>query len=356
MENIIVTTMPIKPQPKTNIGMCFAPLISEVVAKNLGCKSILSTNLLHSYKNENELLPVYTKTLEELGIEYDHLFVDKEHADILLDCIKELIKQKKVVEKESTVLSCPCGKVDIIEQGVRKFDNGDLYTKQGNSIYCKLCGGECKPHSRTDLYLYLDYNEKYDVNIIPNFLNLDFSHFYKSLPGKYILVSKNRDTGYKVKALSGNEYNLDIDLLWMNYIQCFDEENQILIASNHQLFEMFILNYINNISSKKNLSFIATPYMNKTALDIFSELEKFNDELYKKIALLYTLKWKNKNCDWDSTIFKDVGRLGKENRIELYEIITNGFNEEINDINKYINDYLLWHISMQKNIKTLKRK
>lgn len=356
MENIIVTTMPIKPQPKTNIGMCFAPLVSEIVAKNLECKSILSTNLLHSYKNENEFLPVYTKTLEEFGIEYDELFVDKEHVDILLECINELIKQKKIVEKENTVLSCPCGKVDIIEQGIRNFDSGDLYIKQGNNIYCKLCGGKCKLHSRTDLYLYLDYNGIYNVDIIPNFLNLDLSHFYKSLPGNYILVSKNRETGYKIKALSGNEYNLDIDLLWMNYIQCFNEENQILIASNHQLFEMFILNYINNISGEKNLNFIATPYMNKTELDIFYELNKFDDELYKKIALLYTLKWKNKNCDWDSTIFKGVARLGNENRIDLYEIITSGFTEDINDITKYINDYLLRHISMQKNIKTLKRR
>jgi len=356
MNNLLVTTMPIKPQAKTNIGMCFSPLISEVVAKSLNVKNVLSTNTLHSYINNKELISIYTQTLNEFGITYDNLFIDEENIEVLLDCVNQLIKQKNIVERENVVLNCPCGKVDIIKEGIRNFNGGDLYIRKDNNIYCRLCGMECKPTLRKDLYFYLDPNVNCKVNIIPSFLESDFFHFYKNMPGNYLLISKSRDTGYKIKALSGNEYNLDIDFLWMNYVQCFNEDNQIIIASNHQLFEMFILNYINNSFGKKKLSFIATPYINKTNLDIYSELARFDDVLYKKIVLLYTLKWKKKNCDWDETIFKGIAKLGRKNRIALYNIITNEFDKCTNNLNEYVNNLLVSHISMQKNIKALKKK
>ena len=230
-----------------------------------------------------------------------------------------------------------------------------MYIKKDEDFFCKSCGEKCEYILRKDLYLYIDPNIDYEVHITPKFLSSDLEHFYKNFLNSYLLVSKNRNTGYQVKSLSSNLYNIDIDMLWMNYIQCFDEKNQILIASNHQLYEMFILNYINNIFGTKNLSFIATPYMNKTDLDIYFELDKIDDILYKKLALIYSLKWRKKNCDWDKTIFKGISKLGGANREILYNIITGEFEDYKGDLDNYINELLTNHIVMQKNIKTLRK-
>ena len=199
-------------------------------------------------------------------------------------------------------------------------------------------------------------------------------------------------------------------MLWMMFNQIEESKNQILIASNHQLYEMFISNYINNIFGNKNLHFIATPYLTnnenidladkilskenpiykKLSIPIRNENQfirycplciKEHNEIYfdilpqikelsfcpihkcrflntsinvKKLSILYSLKWKYKTLNWNNGILELLNKLTSEELIELYNIILNlSYNEQA-CIDNIINN-LLTDINLNKNIKTLKR-
>ena len=59
MENITVTTMPIKPYEKINIGLMIAPTLVDIIGPIIKCKKVLSFNLLHSFDNKVPVLSNY---------------------------------------------------------------------------------------------------------------------------------------------------------------------------------------------------------------------------------------------------------------------------------------------------------
>lgn len=85
--------------------------------------------------------------------------------------------------------------------------------------------------------------------------------FIRNFNNSDILVSKNRNTGYVIDTLSG-PFNIDVDFVWSNYFKLYDNPKQIYIASNHQLFLIFLMNYLAEKTSNKELVFIANPYLN----------------------------------------------------------------------------------------------
>ncbi len=354
---IIVTTLPIKPQEQISIGMCIAPFLMDVISKNLNCMSIFSVNLLHSYDFKDLVLKNYIDELKEMNINYDSIFIDKKNVEKLLEIIQSMITLGKIEERNETVLRCSCGKVDIIKNGIRNFDSqGDVYYKQNNKIICKHCNTECREYQEDGLYLKLEENIDDKLKIYPSFLFNATNHFSKQYKGKYYLISKRRNTGYYV-IYGDKKYNIDIDFLWMNYINLFNFDKQIIIASTHQLFEMYLINYINQMWHKKDLYFVATPYIrNNSKLDldnIFSQ----EDIIFKKLCILYTLKWKSNEVNWENSILKGIRRLNDNQRKMLYDYIITTCQKTSNiELLNYLNNLFNDHINYQRNLKLVKEK
>ena len=354
MKDLIVTTLPIKPQYETLVGMCIAPVISEIVGKTFNASNVISINLLHSYEDKDKNCAKYIDGIKNVGIKFDDIFIDKEHLTELKKIIYDLYENKYIVEMINKVYRCKCGKIDISANGIRDFNNGDLYYKKNNKIYCTSCASECAEYNEPGLYIYLDPKVNDYTSITPNFLKSDLNHFNKSFKGSYILISKSRKTNCTLETNNGI-YNIDNDFIWMNYIQCFNEKNQILIASNHQLYEMYILNYINAMFYNKNLNFIATPYMKKPDFNIEENFDLNSDKYYKKLCLIYSLKWKNKSCNYDRSLFKFIKKLNVDNRRILFDYISQNI-ENITTIEEELNKLFMKDINIQNNINELKRK
>ena len=66
-ENIVIATMPIKPQDKTNLGMYIAPTIMDVVGEKLECRKVFSMNLLNTYKDKSNCKDIYLQDIERNG-------------------------------------------------------------------------------------------------------------------------------------------------------------------------------------------------------------------------------------------------------------------------------------------------
>jgi len=258
--NIVVATMPIKPQDKTNLGMYISPTIMDVVGDKLDCKKVFSMNLLNTYKDKNKAKDIYLNDIQRNGIKYDELLLDSSYTNELLSIILTMIETDIVSPRELEVTRCTCGKVDILSESIQNEHLGKLYKRDKDKIICKECGSICRKYKENVLVLNLKDNVDDKVNLIPSFLKNDTNHLSKIFKGSQILVSKQRNTGYKI-TYKGKTYNIDIDFIWSNYFKLFKEENQILIASNHQVYQMYIMNYLSKISSNKNISFIAHPYI-----------------------------------------------------------------------------------------------
>lgn len=354
MDNLIMT-LPIKPQSKTNIGMLIAPTLMNVLSDISLNKSMMCFNLLHSYQNKDDNLQEYINELKKQKIKYDEIFIDKNRINDLLEIIEKLKFQGVIRKEQQTIFRCPCGRIDILEQALHDIEFGKLYYELNGKYFCKCCKQECKPYN--EFVLTFNFSKDIDdsINIVPTYLKNETMHFTKIFKGNKILISKKRNTGYQL-VFDNEIFNIDIDFIWLNYFQLFLEKNKIIVASNHQVFQMYLLNYINRIVKNDNISFIASPYMNNN-LNAKIEFDNKTDEYYKKLFILYNLSWKNKSCNWSQSVISYLNKINEDDRKKLYYAILNQsrvISKNIdNDI--YLEKILTKCANMQNNLNYVKK-
>ena len=350
MNDELIMTLPIKPQQKIKIGLCVAPLLTEVLKNTTSTKNIIAVNLLNTYDKKDEFLKTYLQKLKDLDISSDELFIDKDNIDILMDCIEEMIDLNIIIEKECDIYRCECGRVDTVSHSLRTYDANTLYYEKDGKYYCKVCNNELKIQKQKNLFIHLDEDANTSIQIFPNHFKNSCINFDKQFKGMDYLVSKNRDTGYKINH-NGTIYNIDIDALWMNYINCFSNKSEIIVASNHQIFEMYLINYLNRMYKNKDLHFLATPYLVTKDRTIESRFDEMR-ALESKLNLLFSLKWKNPDSTYNINAMDYISKLSDAQLLELYDII----NMEVsgNDIDDTVKKVVLDNINYQKVLKRRK--
>lgn len=354
MNDLMITTMPIKPYEKINIGLMIAPTLCDILGSILNCKKVLAFNLLHSFEDKNVDLKKYIENIKNFNIRYNEIIKDTENVEKYLKKIEELYKKGIISINRGKILKCDCGKVEMLKTSVKYNKNGELYYWNDGKIICKFCEKECKEYVQNNLLLDIKKEYCKDISISPIFSKNEIKDLSNKFINKGILISKNRQNNYYIQ-IEGQKYYIDIDMLWMMFNQVEESKNQILIASNHQLYEMFISNYINNIFNNKNIHYIATPYLTNNENINFSEkIFSKDNEIYKKLCILYSLKWKHKTLNWNNGILEILNKLNDTDLNELYNFIINLPYDTNANVESVINNFLD-NINLNNNIKVLKR-
>lgn len=352
-DEMIISTLPIKPQKSTNIGMMIAPTIMDYVGDVLEIEKNIGFNILHTYDDKTESLSNYLEYVKYSGINYDNIFIDKDHADKLLEIVADMVKNKHIIESEKEIIRCECGKVDMISSNNK---HGKLFELKDGKTFCKHCGKECVKKKE----LCLTYNtgkKKNGISIAPLFLKKDVDELENNFLDEEILVSKARNTGYSIQ-IENRKYNIDVDFLWSNYFKLYNNSSQIYIASNHQLFNMYLMNNIAKNTSLINLSFIASPYLDLDLNEAKRQYELRKLKEYKSLLILYNLKWKNKNCHWADSTTQYLSTLSDTKLVNLYKSMIISSREEDSEkllLDSYLNQTLNNKTNMQNNIKTMKK-
>lgn len=353
----VVMTMPIKPQKETNIGMYIAPTLMNVLSDILVCDNTMAINLLNTYKDKTEELSIFLNDLNRQGIKYKNLFIDNEHTEEILLLVEKLVSDGLIQKSYEEVFRCDCGKVDMLKQGINPSVN-KLYYEKNNIYYCKDCNTICKSFKEEVLTLALPKDIDDSLLIVPTFLKNDANHLSKTFKGSKLLVSKQRETGHQI-LVNIKTFNIDVDFIWTNYFRLFDNEQIIMLASNHQTYQMYLLNYLNKIISGNEICFIANPYMNQSKnLNPLEAYEKTSDEIYKKLFILYNLKWRKKNCEWSNSTIDYLSNISTTRRNNLYKVIQDcgkKFDESKMPIDLYLESILHKGINMQTNIPESKK-
>lgn len=354
-DNTVVATLPIKPQETTNIGMLLAPTIMDFIGNVYEAKRVISINTLNTYHEKDSQINTYLSSIDKNKINYDSILIDKDRADELIEIIDKLYKSGFLQVKRKNVIRCDCGKVDILEEAI-DVNNAKLYRKKDEKMYCNSCNSMCKHSIEKVLVFKLDDKQDDTIMISPNFLQKDIRGISNSFRGREILVSKKRDTGYNLDTINGL-FNIDIDFMWSNYFNLFEEENQILLASNHQLLIMYLMNYLARTTSNKKITFVANPYIRGDLSKRLAQYEEKESASYKKLFILYNLRWGQKDCTWSDTIIDYINGISQTKLDNLYKaMIMNAMDIiDSNSIDKQINDILVRTTNMQNNIKVMKK-
>ena len=257
----------------------------------------------------------------------------------------------KVKTKEK--IRCECGRVDMLCESI---NNEKLYTKQNGKIICNHCGKKCKKYQEKSLVLEIK-DEAIIPSICPLFLEKEIKELSKTFKNNDILISKNRNTGFKIDTHDGM-FNIDVDFIWSNYFNLIKEQNQIYVASNHQLFTMYFMNYLATISSNKKLSFIANPYLKMNLKNVKIQYEKSLLKEYKALLILYNLRWHNKNCIWSDSIANYLTGISETKIKNLYKSMILNASKLINSnakLEENLYSLLNYNTNMQNNIKIMKK-
>lgn len=358
----IVSTMPIKPQKQTNIGMMIAPTIMEYLGNSLNAHRVLATNTLNTYTEKDSVLSIYVNDVSINGIIYDEVFNDKAEVNEILMFVQEMVDKGIIKLTTERVMRCGCHRVDILESAIRNFSDGKLYKRDRSDKYiCSFCGTECKIYNEDVLTLLFEKDKMRKIDIVPIFLEKEIQQFEDKFNQSKILISKTRDTGYYVYRC-GKKYNIDIDFIWMNFSNLLQADRKVLIASNHQLLKMFIMNYINGVSTEQTLTFVAHPYMKATNLEEVQKIyNQVQDEYFKKLFILYQLNWDKKTCSYSDSVIRYLSNISNTRRLNLYRGIIELSEEfyslsyQYSEYGEFINKMIKRNINMQKNIQYSKK-
>ena len=347
----IVLTMPITPYSKFSIGKMTTPILAETLAKKMNALFILSVNLLDSYKERN--LEEYLELLNKYQIKPDYLWIDKAYINELLDKIYYLIDNNYIYKKEESILNCRCKKVEISINNLDTINLTDAnFTIKEGKYYCKYCCEECCIKNNDVLVFNPNLIDNKQLFFYPEFINKDIKTFYNTVGKNEIVITRERNTGITID-YNQKKYNLDIDFLWQVYLALFPNAEKIILCSNHQLYQLFMVSLLEKCFNNQGKTIaIATPYLNIPNNSINKELQERIISL--KLFALLNQKWSRKENSCDEALLKYINTMNIEKKQELYELILT--QTENNDLEQSLKLILTKEINRQNLNQELKRR
>lgn len=348
--NKMVITLPIAPYKNFSIGKLSTPILAEALAKKIDGKFYLAVNLLDSYKERN--IDGYKELLDMYGITLDEFWIDKEHINDLLDSIYFLIQNGYIYKIKKDMLLCNCKKVEIAKDNISSINMIDsCFQIIDGEYYCKSCKKRCYIYEKE--VLVLDARAVYKENMLffPDFINKDVKTFHNNIGINQVVISRERNTGINV-IYNNKKYNIDIDFLWEIYLSLFSKSDKIVLCSNHQLFQLYMVLMLENCFNKESKTIgLATPYINVENFGIEKELE--NRMLSLKLFTLFNFKWSKKENSIDIGLLKYLNSMNVEKKQQLYHLT---IKENANNSIENIKDILIKDFNFQYANAELKRR
>ena len=353
MDKVFVS-MPAKPRENNNTGAIIAAALCDYLGDVFGGEKILTTNLIHSYKDPEKYLDQYLNSIKDFGNRYDILLKDVDYGDKILDIVGDMLDIGIIKSGTERILRCDCGKVELSHNGVRKKNNADHYSVVGDKVVCNCCNGECKEYYDNILYIPIEMDKITEVKVVPSFLSKCVNGKNKDMVDTRFIISKIRNTGYSI-CYRGNSYFIDVDFIWMNLFRFIDCDEATLICSNKQSLKIFYINYIYSIYKSVRMNFILHPYLNCVGNSLLDSSNNY--KLLKKLMVLFSLSWNRENCSWNEGVYSFLSKLTEPQLQHLYDTMCNIPNDILNskcDMSEKIEDVLKLGTNFQKK-NTIKR-
>lgn len=331
-KDLALITLPMKPHREEKIGMIVIPSVADILARRLGAKSYLGVNLLDSYVNRADFINVYYKLLCDMGINFDGIWVDSESKESLLENIKKIIDNGFVKEKTENVLRCPCGVIDMKSGTQNDFVTKRSYVMKDEKPFCSECGEECKVE-RSKVLVFDTSGLECKSKMVPDRMFKQKVNFHKNLKENGIIVSRARDTKIPT-TVNESKYNIDVDFALLTYLACIPENKRIVIGSNHHVYQMYIMDMIEQaLGEDKETAYITMPYVKMqkgNEFDLKKELFNMDNNLRETYIFTNAFRIRNTVNYWSMDLLKYFKKIDSTQFEKFYERLTTPIKMEEN--------------------------
>ncbi len=343
--------MPIAPYKKFSVGKMSTPILAKSLATKLDAKYVLAINALDAYKERD--IDSYIELLKKYDIEPDIYWIDSEHKIELLNKLNYLIDNKYIYCDKRNIMSCDCKQVEIPVENIKTINLTDACFYEDNGYYyCKNCHSMCKIAERNSLIFNPQLITDKTFTFYPEFINKDIKTFNNTILTNEIVISRERETGITLD-YAGKSYNIDIDFLWGLYLSLFPNCDKIVMCSNHQLYQLYMVTLLEKCFKNEGKTIaLATPYLNVDNKNKEKELE---DRLLSlKIFTILNQKFAKKENIFDEGLLNYVNNMNVNKKQMLYEILMEQNREQ--DILMALKTILVSEFNFQNANRELKRR
>lgn len=350
MESTIIT-LPIKAYEKDKIGLLVIPIFAETLKAKTKFEAALALNLVDSFEDRISYIEKYYQLIKNTNIDLDAVWIDSKNKQQLLDELTKLVKLGYIKEKDKHIKSCKCCKVEIDEELLEKV-NGKCYRKENGDFFCNFCNEPIKVNTERCLVFEVPVNTSEKIVTIPRRISKQIQELDKRIGGNDIIISRKRKTGYQY-LYNNNLYNIDVDFMWQNYLATIPKENtKVIIASNHAIYSMYMINLIEKCKGKENHIFVALPYVKE--LENIDFMNK-DSKISKMVLSMVASKMKNEDSKWDNEMYKYIEKLPDKQKEKYFEELYSKIDVNKDEsIENYINRIVLEKMNFQKITKKIR--
>lgn len=355
-----IVGMPMKPKLNST-GFKILPLVTNIVGEMLNCETTFTFNILHGFKDSESIIDNFIQELNENDITANDIVLDKNFVNDAKQNILNLYKRGLVKIEEKEVLTCECGIINTTAENISKISKMKLARIINGAVVCDKCNYECKKSMQKVLVLKTKGINIDEIQIFPENLSKEINDLLNSYKDTSILLSKTRETGVRLE-LDGEIFNIDVDMIWSQYLSFYKNLNIITIGSSHVLFSM-VLSYIMEraINQTNNIIFLAIPYLKNSQpeRDLFKESKS---NVIRKLLTMFCCKWNSKECYFSQEVLEKLNRLNNDEIFDSFEIMTkysDGVkNQQLNNESpyKYFSRLIKYGSNFQRNLNYLKNK
>ncbi len=298
------------------IGLFVPVVIAYALAKQLGGKMVLAVNALDSLIAERDrFVDPFVSAVRSMDVNPDYIWVDSEHEEELLLCVRQLVRFGIIREELRLIKSCNCGRVIMLDNAPVHKD-ARLYRMVPEGLRCVYCNSLCEVSQVQSLVLkFGDIGS--EPLAFPKQASGRIREKWQRISSMEYLISRGRDTGIQLRL--DNEYFLDIDSVWLQYLKCIEAEKFVLVGSNHVAWHLALASaYLRAEKPRAEIQIVLTPYIVGEMAEEVNSLSGVDLALY----LLLNVYWGNHETQWSAHNLKWLRRLSEDAKKMLWETIT----------------------------------
>jgi len=332
-----VTTLPITPVGRPNLGVVLAPFLADVFSKKLEIDNILALNLNGlKFSNENyeDRVSGYLSALRGLDIVPSCTWKDNEEENIpWINIIFNKLREENYISKElKSIIRCKCGAVESLTEAENISPSRALYASDKNRRYCKLCKTELREFHEF-VYLFKPPAALMPREIFPYFYAKEMEAICFKFNHCKFLISRSRPSAFSL-AFKDEEIFLDVDFVWQMFLPLLRRRGykpEILIGGNKNLMACYFSIIMSQIVDQEDVFLVIPPYYlgpRRTSLKdeqyLSENLLSGYDSKSLRLLLATALNWRKKESIVDFELMNFISKMSY--RIHSKKKITNSAN------------------------------
>lgn len=317
-----ITTLPITPIDRPNIGLNVTPFLMDAFGKRLGKETVLSLNAngakLYNQDAEKHVSG-YLSSLNVFGITPDFIWRDDQKENISwINLFFGQLQEGGYISKETaSIIKCECGAVESLAEAENISSSRALCVIDKGKTYCRLCNSEVR-ESRESVYLFNFPASIGLKNIFPPFYIKEIESMILKFKNYKFLISRSRPSALSLWTDEGNIF-LDVDFVWQMFLPILRRrgyEPAILIGGSKNLMACCFSMIMFRLIDQRDISLIIPPYFLAPGRKLLKGEQYLSDNLISeygqksvRLLLATAINWTKKKSVLDLSLIRLISKM-----------------------------------------------